>query len=230
MVWHFISLHLLFDRPAIGPTRSYSGVLVAALNVVISLYGAVDSVSAADSKNIWPQTLSEETLRELAISRQRWREKIGRFTKEIKSNPRSSYAYAERADAYRHTGQFRKALRDYTTAIELSPDDAQLYAYRALVYGALKQYHRELVDDNTWIRLQPNSDRAFLNRGLLYGQLGRYKESVADCTRSIELKPSYGAYCQRADAYEKLGMLDLAKADREVARHQPSYGIIGPSR
>ncbi|HNM50826.1 MAG TPA: hypothetical protein PKN86_14015, partial [Candidatus Obscuribacter sp.] len=80
-------------------------------------------------------------------------------------------------------------------------------------------YEAALADFDNCIRLSPMSHVYYLQKGDAQMLLKDYKGALATYTKALEMEPFEveEVYLKRAKAYEKLGMLKEAAADR--ARH-----------
>ena len=125
-------------------------------------------------------------------------------------------AIGNRALAYKHKGQFDRALEDYNEAVRLSPQNTNNYNLRGSLYDTIGQPERAIQDYNQAIKLDPNSSTAYNNRGLAYIHLDQIDRGIQDYTQAIRLDPNYStAYSNRGIAYQKKGMVAQAKADQD---------------
>jgi Flp pilus assembly protein TadD len=165
--------------------------------------------------------------------------KIEYYNKAIELDPKYTYAYNNRGDAYDDLGEYQKAIVDYNKAIELDPkytyaynnrgiayyhlgeyqkaiDDyskaIELYNNRGIAYRNLGEYQKAIDDYNKAIKLDPKYTYAYNNRGIAYYHLGEYQKAIDDYSKAIELDPKYtNAYNNREIAYKKLGEYQNAK-------------------
>jgi hypothetical protein len=108
--------------------------------------------------------------------------KIEYYSKAIELNPNYFDAYYKRAEVYRYSNQYQKAIYDYSKAIELDPN------YIGVSNFAIKP----LVN-------------VYINRGLTYIKLGQHQKAINDFNKVIELDPnSISAYY--ANDYRKLAL------------------------
>jgi tetratricopeptide (TPR) repeat protein len=87
-----------------------------------------------------------------------YREAVSSFTQAIKSEPEFAIAYSNRAEAYRHMGNFDQAIRDSTTAIRIGGDPLTLseaYRNRYKTYWELGQGKKAYADLRESWRLDP---------------------------------------------------------------------------
>jgi tetratricopeptide (TPR) repeat protein len=134
-----------------------------------------------------------------------------------------------RAQAFKNMGNPKSAVAELTIALsewEKRNSSAKvmgpLYRDRGEQYIRLKDYDKAIDDFSKSIELCPGLGLTSLERAECYGFKKDYKAKVADITHAlkvgIDLPMKFRAYSGRADAYEKLGQMQLAKADRETVR------------
>jgi tetratricopeptide (TPR) repeat protein len=85
-------------------------------------------------------------------------EAVSSFTRAIKLEPKFAIAYSNRAEAYRHMGNFDQAIRDSTTAICIGSDPLTLseaYRNRYKTYWKLGQGEKAYADLRESWRLDP---------------------------------------------------------------------------
>ena len=112
---------------------------------------------------------------------------IEQLSEAIRLDPRYAPAYSSRGSAYLHTGENKAAIQDYDTAIRLAPENP------------------DLADD-------------YYNRAFVYQTLGEYQQAIEDYTKAIRSSPVRAdLYESRATAYDKLGDVEKANADRAIA-------------
>jgi formylglycine-generating enzyme required for sulfatase activity/Flp pilus assembly protein TadD len=136
---------------------------------------------------------------------------IADYTRDIKLDPKSAFAYNKRGFTYIKLKQYDKAIADFNRAIELDPKLAVAYNNRGNTYVELKQYNKAIADCTKAIELDPEWLMAYNNWGDAYLGLQQYDKAIADCTKAIELDPkSAVAYNNRGVAY--LGLQQYEKA------------------
>ncbi|MBT0663628.1 hypothetical protein KI809_04860 [Geobacter pelophilus] len=106
---------------------------------------------------------------------------------------------------------------------------AVLVAYAVVTQGLIKSWHDT---DSLWthaITVRPHqAGRAYYQRGLYRLVQGDYSQAAADASRSLEILSGIGytriakVYSLRAEAYEKMGMLDEAASDMAKVNSLPS--------
>ena len=157
------------------------------------------------------------------------------YTEYLKKDPKSRSTYVNRAIYCKQLQRYAAAITDYTKALSLDPDKStrhinynmdQIYYDRANCYENLHQYEKAISDYGQILKMDEDAEEAFLYRGECYFKIGQYEKAVTDYTQSIKHDIDHlpKPYLCRAKAYEKLGKLDLAKADNEKAK------ILGPSQ
>lgn len=147
------------------------------------------------------------------------------YDKILEINPKDGFTYLLRAQLLESMGGYEEALKDYELAAKWSTKrervDKRTLAYkaRALLLGRLGR-HKEALDVlNKLGRLDTDDDEIKRMRGNEYLALKMYDKAIAELTQSIDMAPEYaaGAYESRARAYEAVGKLELANADKKEA-------------
>lgn len=120
------------------------------------------------------------------------------------------------------SGQWKQALRHYSAAINADPNDAFAYQLRGALNLELKRYHDALSDFNQAILLSPYNEIGYWGKANVFMGLQDYRWAVVQFTNAIDLIPDEAEeiadyYRDRAEAYELLGEVALAKRDRLAA-------------
>ncbi|MFA7336878.1 MAG: tetratricopeptide repeat protein [Candidatus Obscuribacterales bacterium] len=146
----------------------------------------------------------------------------------LKKNPFSRSDYLYRSRLYRDTAQPEKAIADLTKVIEIPANKGghvdwnldQTLFDRANLYFAIHDYAHAIADYSKIIELDDDSEDAYQKRGDCQFALGQYKKALADYNLALkhEVDPTAESYRARANAYEKLGKLELAAKDRKSAQ------------
>jgi Flp pilus assembly protein TadD len=137
--------------------------------------------------------------------------KIRGCTTLIQASPRDAHAYNNRGIAYRHNGEYDRAIGDYNRAIEFDPKYAHAYNNRGWVYYLKGDYDRAISDANVSISLDPKYKNAYHTRGEAYRAKGTYDRALVDFKQAFSLDPTYLA------AIASLGMTYETMGDREKA-------------
>jgi tetratricopeptide (TPR) repeat protein len=130
------------------------------------------------------------------------REKIPACTRVINSGRLSgaalATAYQDRAEGYRLTEQYERALEDFGRAIKINPREPVQYKNRAEVHRLMGNYDQVIADTNQTIRLNPADNAAYVIRGLAYENMGNVAAARADYnkTLSISVTRNDGAWAQ----------------------------------
>lgn len=161
------------------------------------------------------------------------------FGKAIDISPDYGYAYSNRADIYLEKKSYDAAIKDYTKALAVFPNDAGFYLNRGACYYNSDKPNKGYEDYTKAIELysrniekDPKDSYSFSNRGVTYSNLRDYARATADYSAAIQLNPQDSFnYFKRAEAHEKLGKMDLGKADRrkytELGGNEPTPDNIG---
>jgi tetratricopeptide (TPR) repeat protein len=143
-------------------------------------------------------------------------------TKAISLDKNFSSAYFARGFAYMEQKTYPAAIADFTQVIALDPAESEAFYNRGTIYYRQKSYALAVADLDKYIALnnadEKNLADGYENRGLAHFFLGNTQKAIDDFTKAIQLAPAMkNAYLNRADAYRKLGKIDLAEADEKKA-------------
>lgn len=154
---------------------------------------------------------------------------IEECTRGLKTQPNSRELYLVRGLTYKQTQKYALAVQDLTKGLSIDPEKSlrhinynmdQIYYDRANCYENLHQYNKAIADYDAILKMDDDAEEAFLYRGDCYFKLGNYEKAVADYTETIkhDIDHLQKPYLCRAKAYEKLGKVNLAKADIAKAK------------
>jgi|GEM_PF-1156587 len=130
-------------------------------------------------------------------------------------------AYAGRAAALNHKGEYDKAIADCNEALRLQPAYADAFNNRGLAYYYKDDHGNAMKDYNEAIRLDPKLAMAYYNRGTIYLQSAEYDKAISDLNNALSLDPKQpGAYNNRGRVYFEKGDYDKAIADYTGAIRQ----------
>jgi hypothetical protein len=139
-------------------------------------------------------------------------------TKAIAASPKTARFYAKRAEAYLILNKPDLAMADLTTASKLQPKIGLPLIARGRIYDSQGKDALALADYNRGIALGcfvGYKDQArVLERN---GQLEKAAVSLTRLMPTIRPLERIPFLFQRAKIYEKLGKIDLAKADNKLA-------------
>ncbi|MHC1751465.1 tetratricopeptide repeat protein [Humidesulfovibrio sp.] len=96
----------------------------------------------------------------------------------------------QRAVAYMHLGQHKRAIEDINQAVKLRPDDADNYYLRGFSYRALNDNERAVEDCNRAINLDRNFAAAYATRAFAHKSLGNLSQARSDAQRALLLDSS----------------------------------------
>ncbi len=96
--------------------------------------------------------------------------------------------YAQRAEAYRLTGQYDQAAADLERALALDPQQPEAWRQMALLSQAQGAWEQALTAVNTLIALRPDDGTAYALRAQIYAQgLGAPRLALADYEQAAAL-------------------------------------------
>jgi len=141
------------------------------------------------------------------------------FDEAIAVDPDNIDAYAYRAEARAHQGDYLATKTDFEQAVRRSPKCARAYFAMGLAcYVGGDKTNEAIAELTEAVRLDPNYTDAYILRGRAYLSNKDYDRAIADATEAIRLGPeSAAAYETRAVAFDKKGMLAEAARDRVKA-------------
>ncbi len=120
-------------------------------------------------------------------------------------------------------GQYDEAIGLYAQCMQagkLNPENlARSYRNLGMAYNAKKDNARAIDSYNKSLALKPEDFWFdYVNRGNAWSDLKDYDKALADYEAALQAKPDLGsAYYNRGIVYEKLGKVELAKADIALA-------------
>jgi Flp pilus assembly protein TadD len=148
------------------------------------------------------------------------------FDEAIRLNPDSSYL-VNRGILKRDMGDFAGAVRDFDAVTELNPRNIRALCERADAYRMQGNWARARADYEAVLRLDSGHTYAAFLLGAVLVQTGDCEQAVAMLNKALALgcKDPGPAYFLLAQAYQKMGRMDLAK---EAARRSQELGYHGP--
>ncbi len=128
-------------------------------------------------------------------------------------------AYRNLAEIYFKQGKKKEAEAVLSKMVAAYPENLKTWRYKGEIDLRNGNGKAALADFDNCIRLSPMSHVYYLQKGDAQMLLKDYKGALATYTKALEMEPFEveEVYLKRAKAYEKLGMLKEAAADR--ARH-----------
>ena len=151
------------------------------------------------------------------------------------------FAYINRADVYRATKEYDRAIADYDQVVRLDPGNASGFAATAWsMKGGLHQskgdLDRAIEDYDEAIRLDPHRVLFHIERASLWSRKGNGDRTLVDYDQALKLDPNdAAAYNARADFYRAKSQYARAIEDynQSIHRHPdylPAYGNRALSR
>lgn len=128
-------------------------------------------------------------------------------------------AYRNLAEIYFKQGKAKEAEAVLSKMVAAHPENLKTWRYKGEIDLRNGNGKAALADFDNCIRLSPMSHVYYLQKGDAQMLLKDYKGALATYTKALEMEPFEveEVYVKRAKAYEKLGMLKEAAADK--ARH-----------
>lgn len=140
---------------------------------------------------------------------------LAELERAISLNDKCAYLYYYRAYRMNEEGNLEECLKDYSISVNLeSHDTTDAITNRGSVKGELGDHAGALADLDLAIKRNPDNYFAYGLRGFENYSSERYEEAIKDYSKAIELDPGqYDYHCNRAIAYEKLGLNSWALLD-----------------
>jgi tetratricopeptide (TPR) repeat protein len=147
-----------------------------------------------------------------------YEETIEALSDHLASHPWDPVAYHNRGVAYLEIGENDRALADLGEAVRLSRGGGQPAMTRGRLRESLGDLARALDDYDLGVGLEPDDPYFRRIRASARLAAGDLTGAVKDLDRAIELQPGFGVtYEQRAAILERLGAINFALQDREMA-------------
>jgi hypothetical protein len=205
-------------------SRTLSGQFRWSLPLMLALLLSINAsfgLHAADESEFWYCPPHLESLRrqiESQAQNDNFDTVVSLATKAIAASPKTARFYAKRAEAYLILNKPDLAMADLTTASKLQPKIGLPLVARGRIYDSQGKDALALADYNRGIALGcfvGYKDQArVLERN---GQLEKAAVSLTRLMPTIRPLERIPFLFQRAKIYEKLGKIDLAKADNKLA-------------
>lgn len=133
-----------------------------------------------------------------------------------KPAPRGERAEAQLAVArgYISAASWANAKRSLEKAMALDSGIAETYVLYAVVYEAEEEYELAETHYRRALRMTATDPQALYNYGTFLHRRGRYEDAIEQLAKVVRNTD----YRARSQAYEALGLAQLAAGDREAAR------------
>jgi tetratricopeptide (TPR) repeat protein len=132
----------------------------------------------------------------------------------IEIAPDDPLGYAKRALLHHRAERWRLALRDLNRALELRPGHAAYLNNRADVLMQLGRLDEALRDAEQATSEDSEDAVNWITLGEIHIARGEPRHAVLALTKAVELEPTEAAaFVVRADAYLRLGEMELARRD-----------------
>ena len=142
---------------------------------------------------------------------------IKRSTAYLSLLPDSAITYTERANAFRDSHQYEKAICDYNKSLEMDPKFALAYYCRGSMLLSIKKARQALTDLDSACQLEPDDSFYLTGRADAFYELNKLDKALDDCNRALEINDRYfSALSTRRQVFSALGETEKAKADAEL--------------
>lgn len=140
------------------------------------------------------------------------------FDQVILRAPTRAEAYTGRATARAAAGRRTAAAEDVSKALEIDPDDVRARLLRARLLQEEAEPELAKEDLNAILLVQPDNGAALWQRAHLSLRLGNFSEARDDFDRLVAIDSEHPqSLIGRSVAFEMIGDLEKAEADREAA-------------
>ena len=95
----------------------------------------------------------------------------------------------QRAIAFMHLGQHKRAIEDVNDAMRLNSGDPDNFYLRGMAYRALGDHRQSIDDSSRAISLEPDFAGAYANRAFSYKALGQTGQARNDARRAQDIDP-----------------------------------------
>lgn len=144
---------------------------------------------------------------------------VNAFSKNLEFAPDDQVALYRRAENYKKLGQPKEALADYDRLVGAGYKKTFIYSGRAIVRSQLKDFPGALSDAEKAIELSHTDSRGWFAKGCALYDMRSQDRGVACFSEALKLDPNgKEIWSMRSRAYESLGKLKEARADRKQAR------------
>lgn len=184
------------------------------ISKTINLSGFIFAVSVfCFTMNTETNAQSANTYIKLGKEAKNYNDRINYFSKAIKLDTASSYAYYLRGSEYLDHKKYTKAICDLSQALNYNYyDSLKIYKMRNYAYMLTDQYENALIDINKVIENRPNK-YCSKDRGIIYLTLEQYDNALNDFQIWIDDCIKTGAEPQ----YELIGWVYIGKNEFEKA-------------
>jgi Flp pilus assembly protein TadD len=141
-----------------------------------------------------------------------WQNGITLFTSALEITRGNYVAHNNIAIALEQKGRIEEAIYHYNQSIKIVPDGVPLNNM-GNIYADMGQYQRAMYYYNEAIRIRPDFADAYYNIALIQTSLKYYQEALDNYTKAINFKPTFQAYNNRGNIYNRLGRYKEALAD-----------------
>jgi len=152
-------------------------------------------------------------------------EAISVLTKGLKIDPTDVDLLKRRAACYKALKKYPEALADADRLLKSYPREETIYYTKAEVHEAMKDWQGAIDSYSALLKQYPNDDHVLVKRATARMKQNDFKGAVMDYTNALKRGtegPDF-VYSQRAIAYEKLGMMEKAARDRQLAKQEKSF-------
>jgi tetratricopeptide (TPR) repeat protein len=195
---------------------------IAAISVLLDKE-RFDEVITESTKIIqnFPNAGDIYTLRGIAYLKKNDNEKaLSDFTKALEVSLSEKLVTATRKMKVLTSYSLKKydiTIKETTILIEKNSKDSKDFVYRGWSYFFTDKFKEAVADFDLSLKIEPEQLGIRRFRASSQNKLGNYEKAVEDINEELKInsKPHNESYQIRAEAYRKLGKLDLAESDEK---------------
>ncbi len=157
--------------------------ILAVLGIGLMAVGGMTRPAAADQVAI--------TLAQFYLAQGQFQQALDSLNAAIEDDPDYAPAYIVRGQAWRFSGEARKAVDDFSQAIARGLDhSAYLYAVRAEAHAAAGDYAAAIADYEQALAVRPGFWPALAGRGAALAEQGDTTRAIAELDRALAALPA----------------------------------------
>lgn len=183
----------------------------------------------SDNITLWTHTLqvttdnfvAEDNLGGALLQQYRTDEAIPHFRNAIKINPYDPVGNLNVAAYEQQHGKLLESIQLYQNVLRMTPDAklrATTFSNLGSAYRNLRDYARAKQNYEAAVKLEPDTPHAWIGLGLLAQKNGDLNRAIEDYSRAMSIQPTDAGYLLLAQALEKAGRTQEAKAAYETAQ------------
>ena len=114
---------------------------------------------------------------------------IDYFSKQIRANPRDTFALVMRGIVLSDSSEFDKAIADFSEAIRVDPKFVIAFIGRGSAWGAKAEFDKAIADATAAIALDRGDSHPLALRATAWADKGDHAKAIADVNEAVRLDP-----------------------------------------